>query len=293
MDFSITHRPSPIRQVAPPEQRRVDPWLGLVIGNTRLHWALFQGDALQGVWHTLPVTPEQAHRLVQQQFTAPAWRSLSIAQSIALELPKSLSRAMDAIASLSSPLPLYCASVVPAQTALWQAYPGLQVVTLADVPLADCYPSLGIDRALNLLGAGDRLGWPVIVVDAGTALTFTAGVEGRFVGGAILPGLATQFAALTTETAALPQVEDDGQLPARWASTTAAAIRSGVIYGTLATIQTFVADWQRQHPNSKAVLTGGNGAQLYQWWRQVEGTAPAVVEPNLTFWGLRQLRRSH
>jgi type III pantothenate kinase len=54
------------------------------------------------------------------------------------------------------------ASVVPRQTALWQNYPGVQVITLDSLPLQDVYPTLGIDRALALWGLGklgDGLCW--------------------------------------------------------------------------------------------------------------------------------------
>jgi len=54
-------------------------------------------------------------------------------------------------------LPLYLASVVPSQTALWQTYPDVHVITLNQVPLQSVF-TLGIDRALALcwgkLGVG-------------------------------------------------------------------------------------------------------------------------------------------
>jgi type III pantothenate kinase len=70
-------------------------------------------------------------------------------------------------------LPLYLASVVPSQTALWQTYPDVHIITLDQVPLQGVYPTLGIDRALALWGAGETWGWPMLVIDAGTALTLT------------------------------------------------------------------------------------------------------------------------
>lgn len=60
-------------------------------------------------------------------------------------------------------------------------------------------------------------GWPVMVVDCGSALTFTAGNRhGRLAGGAILPGVRLQLAALGTRTAQLPSdVTLPEQLPPR------------------------------------------------------------------------------
>ncbi|HEY9889978.1 MAG TPA: type III pantothenate kinase, partial [Candidatus Obscuribacterales bacterium] len=152
-----------------------DIWLGLVVGNTRLHWGLFHGDTLTGGWHTPHLPPATVTALWQQQFAPAAWGAAAAAIP---PLPPGV------------PLPLWVASVVPSQTALWQAYPDFHAITLGDLPLGNLYPTLGIDRALNLVGAGDRYGWPILVIDAGTALTFTAGTAQGLIGGAILPGFA-------------------------------------------------------------------------------------------------------
>ena len=87
------------------------------------------------------------------------------------------------------------ASVVPSQTALWQIYPNVHIINLDQIPLQGVYPTLGIDRALALWGAGKTWGFPMLVIDAGTAMTFTgADANQCLVGGAILPGLGLQFA---------------------------------------------------------------------------------------------------
>jgi pantothenate kinase type III len=75
-------------------------------------------------------------------------------------------------------IPIVIASVVPSQTQLWQTwldsttYP-YRILSLADIPLAGLYPTLGIDRALAGLGVGQQLGFPCLTIDGGTALTFT------------------------------------------------------------------------------------------------------------------------
>jgi len=264
-------------------------WLGLVIGNTRLHWGLFRQQQLLTVWHTPHVTPAQVAELLDHRFDLAAWRSLQILSKGTLDALTQLA----AIASPSSPLRLVLASVVPAQTLLWQGYPYCREVTLADIPLANLYATLGIDRALNLLGAGDRYGWPSLVIDAGTALTFTAGTATGFIGGAILPGLTPQLGTLNTRTATLPTAQLESPLPPRWARDTAAAIRSGVIYGTLATLTDYMQAWRQDYPAGQIVLTGGDGPQLYQWWQSRNGKTPEMaLEPHLTFFGLSQLQPS-
>ncbi|MEM6715597.1 MAG: pantothenate kinase [Cyanobacteria bacterium P01_D01_bin.6] len=263
------------------------PWLGLVIGNTRLHWGWFHQQRLQHVWHTAHMTSAQATRLIEQHFALSAWRSLTHEPVAVNEMPALL----EAIATDAAPLPLYCASVVPAQTALWQAYSGFRAVTLNKLPLANLYATLGVDRALNLLGASDRYGWPVLVIDAGTALTFTAGDAGKLLGGAILPGLSTQFLTLVDNTASLPAATLTQALPPRWAMNTADALRSGIVYGTLATITEYVQVWRQEYATGKIVLTGGDGAQLYQWCHQRQLLTDMTLAPELTFFGLNCLYR--
>jgi type III pantothenate kinase len=145
-----------------------------------------------------------------------------------------------------SPLvPIVIASVVPHQTDLWQtwldrsAYP-YRILSLADIPLAGLYPTLGIDRALAGLGVGQRLGFPCLTIDGGTALTFTGFSStgssrssltvpdnilhedslhdpsdvppshnpaiGILIGGAILPGMGLQYRSLGQQTAQLSAV---------------------------------------------------------------------------------------
>jgi type III pantothenate kinase len=192
----------------------------------------------------------------------------------------------------TQPLSLYLASVVPEQTQCWQSYPALQVITLDHIELSGLYPTLGIDRALGVWGAGVSRGWPALSIDAGTALTLT-GVDASqaLVGGAILPGLRLQLQSLGHQTALLPALIPDSvdELPPRWALTTEGAIIGGVTHTLLASIQGFVNDWLQTYPQSTIVLTGGDGALL---WRGLQQQAPDQAEqitydPNLIFWGIR------
>jgi len=188
--------------------------------------------------------------------------------------------------------PLWVASVVPEQTTLFQQQMPLHLVTLDHIPLKGLYPSLGIDRAIALWGAVNLYGAPALVIDAGTALTFTA-VNGdhTFMGGAIAPGLGLMLRSLSSNTAALPAVDLGATVPPRWAFNTAEAICSGALYTAAATIKDFIQDWQTQSPSGGIVLTGGDGAlliaHLMQRW-------PAIAQhiahdPNLIFHGIGAL----
>ena len=192
-----------------------------------------------------------------------------------------------------NPIPLYLASVVPTQTALWQTYPNLYIVTIDQLPLQGLYPALGIDRALALWGAGETWGWPMLAIDAGTALTFTgADAERRLVGGAILPGLGLQIKSLAQETAALPLInKSDFILPPRWALNTPTAIQSGVLYTLGAGIKDFIEAWWQEFPGSCITLTGGDHTLLLNCLRSQfpEVAAKIIADPQLIFWGMRQI----
>lgn len=245
----------------------MDNWLALVIGNSRSHWAWFQDHTLITAWnHSHLSTPADKHQLPPEIFPAQ----------------------FSAIPSRN--LPIYMASVVSAQTALWQNYQQLRQINLKDIPLHNIYPTLGIDRALAVWGAGETYGYPCLVIDGGTALTLTGvDAEKSLVGGAILPGIRTQLRSLNLNTAALPEITLPKTLPTRWANNTPDAIASGVIYTIIPGIQSFIDNWQEIYPNSSIIITGGDGEFLSQYLLANEKIA---IDSNLIFWGIKFHRLS-
>lgn len=242
-------------------------WLCLAIGNSRLHWAWFRGESLQLTWHGQHLTQPLVEGKLPQEILPANFKKNEVWE-----------------------LPLYLASVVPQQTAFWQSYPYLRQITLADIPLEGIYPTLGIDRALAVWGASDVYGVPSLVIDAGTALTFT-GISDRqeLVGGAIAPGLRLYFQSLSRQTAALPEIYLSQSLPPRWAVNTPQAIESGIIYTILAGIWSFITDWEQQFPHSNILFTGGDSRVLWQYLQiQFPQIAKKVIiDTNLIFWGMK------
>ncbi|MBW4625830.1 MAG: pantothenate kinase [Brasilonema octagenarum HA4186-MV1] len=272
-------------------------WLALMIGNSRLHWAYFTGDTLIYAWDTDYLPADVIQRLSQSQTL----------KDLLLEiLPNDEATGKKSPHSLfSSPPPIILASVVPSQTALWQSYPNVRILTLDQVPIKGIYPTLGIDRALALLGAGQNWGFPILVIDAGTALTFTgADANQHLVGGAILPGLGLQLATLAGKTGQLPTVELPQQLPHRYALNTKEAIQSGVIYTLVAGIKDFIEAWWRDFPQGNVVMTGGDRTLLVNYMRSPmkapKGASqfPEIVdslnvEANLIFWGMQKTLKNY
>lgn len=264
-------------------------WLTLMIGNSRLHWAWFMGKTFCCAWDTdyLPATVVEQ---MKQPWGSGEWNREFLPPSLIAELAviKEVGNSFE----YRDPLPLYLASVVPSQTALWQAYPDVHIITLDQVPLQGVYPTLGIDRALALWGAGE---WklPVLVIDAGTALTLTgADANCCLIGGAILPGISLQLKSLSQKTANLPLIDASDVIPPRWAMNSPDAVQSGVIYTITAGIRDFIEAWWQQFPGSSITLTGGDRTLLLTYLQAQFPDIAAKVssDPYLIFWGMRSCR---
>ncbi|MEM1171706.1 MAG: pantothenate kinase [Cyanobacteria bacterium P01_H01_bin.35] len=250
-------------------------WLGLMIGNSRLHFGYFVGAKLQNTWDN--------HHLQEKVIKSNIIEEME-------ELLKSILETENI--NFNYGMPLLIASVVPEQTTLWQTYPESDMITLDKLPLQELYPTLGIDRALAVLGAGTNLGWPILVIDAGTAITFTgADVQKQIMGGAILPGLRLQLSSLAKGTAMLPSIDIPVELPPRWAKQTSTAIQSGVIYTVLAGMKNYVVSWLEKFPDSKIVLTGGDRRILLSHFTTLfpELAATFIDAPDVIFWGMSKM----
>ncbi|PSB20685.1 pantothenate kinase [Phormidesmis priestleyi ULC007] len=255
-----------------------EDWLALIVGNSRLHWAWWADKTLHQTWDTPHLQAEKVGLLIESQFNFKDY-----------EIPRS------AVMPVWKTLPdLWISSVAVEQAQLWEVYPRVRTITLAQVPLKNTYPTLGVDRALAVWGAIATYGAPILVIDGGTALTFTGADESRsFVGGAILPGLQLQFRMLGQATSALPVIETGMMtLPDRWAMDTISAMQSGILYTVLSGVRSFVEDWQQRFPNSVVVFTGGDGMLLHRYFQQQspEFASQISVDPNLLFWGMCSIK---
>ena len=242
-------------------------WLALAIGNSRLHWGYFERDSLIQAWDT---------------------PHLSIAVK-SNQLPQEFLR-VDLSGKHKTQLPIYLASVVPEQTKLWQNYDQLNLITLEHIELQNLYPTLGVDRALVAWGAIEIYNRSCLVIDGGTALTFTGvNEERKLIGGGILPGLRSQLTALKQKTAALPEVNLPSLLPKRWAMGTDDAIASGIIYGAIATIDSYINNWLELFPSSQVIFTGGDGELLAKYFKlqYPDNQTHKTVDYKLIFHGIK------
>ena len=115
------------------------------------------------------------------------------------------------------------------------------------------------DLVAAAVAAKEEYPLPCVIIDMGTATTLTVVDEGgKYIGGAILPGVGISLNALAEETALLPRIE---MLPPRnvIASNTVDSMKAGIVYGTAASIDGLLerfADTLGREPAS-IVATGG------------------------------------
>ncbi len=119
---------------------------------------------------------------------------------------------------------------------------------------------IGSDRIVNAVAAYDKYGGPLIVVDFGTATTFTVvSKQGEFLGGSIAPGLKISSEALFEKTAKLPKVEleSPGTVICR---NTVASMQAGLVYGHMGLAQYIINKIKSElnvSEDVKVVATGG------------------------------------
>lgn len=154
------------------------------------------------------------------------------------------------------------------------------------VCIAYAEPSrLGVDRWLALVGARHRCAEiPVLIVDAGTAVTFDAlAADGRHLGGQILPGIGLMRQVLLARTRIPPASVIDTDV--LWGSDTAAAIGAATLQAPAAlAVQLFRQLAEQAGREPEMILTGGDGERLLGLMRG-QGV-DAVSLPDLVLEGL-------
>jgi type III pantothenate kinase len=142
--------------------------------------------------------------------------------------------------------------------------------------------SVGADRLVNTVGAHDKYGGNLIVVDFGTATTFdVVGEDGAYEGGVISPGVNLSLKALHDAAAALPHI--DVSRPARVVGTnTVACMQSGVFWGYIGLIEGICARIRAERGvPMKVIGTGGLSTLFAQGTDVLE-----IVDTELTIHGL-------
>jgi len=141
---------------------------------------------------------------------------------------------------------------------------------------------VGADRIVNAVAAIEKYGYPLVIVDFGTATTFCAiNDKGEYLGGAIAPGIATSTEALFTRAAKLPRVEivkPTGVI----GRNTVSSMQSGIFYGFVGQVDEISRRMKKElGPNTRVIATGGLAQLISEASATIE-----KVDPFLTLEGL-------
>ena len=126
----------------------------------------------------------------------------------------------------------------------------------------DTPETLGTDRIAGVAGAYNLFrGAEILIIDAGTAITFDFLSADVYKGGNISPGLNMRFKALHKFTGQLPLVSpsDDYSFPGK---NTTDAIAAGVITGVTYEINEYIRTFEKKHTEFKIILTGGDSGYI-------------------------------
>jgi len=122
--------------------------------------------------------------------------------------------------------------------------------------------TLGPDRIAGIAGAFYLFPQSeLLVIDAGTAITYDFLSKGIYRGGNISPGLNMRFRALNRFTGKLPLLTpaENFTNPGK---NTADAILAGVIMGVTYEINEYIRTFEKKCTDNKILLTGGDGGFL-------------------------------
>ncbi|MBC8080831.1 MAG: type III pantothenate kinase [Gorillibacterium sp.] len=142
---------------------------------------------------------------------------------------------------------------------------------------------VGADRIVNAVAGIELYGAPLVIVDFGTATTFDyVDEQGRYLGGAIAPGIGISTEALYQKAAKLPRIElvkpksTVGRNPV-------ASMQAGIIFGFAGQVDGIVDRIREEFgTDPKVIATGGLAQMIASETRTIE-----IVNPLLTLEGLR------
>ena len=145
--------------------------------------------------------------------------------------------------------------------------------------------SIGADRLANAAAAAELYGFPAVVVDFGTAVTFDVISERRaYVGGVIAPGLEAMTNFLYQRTALLPRISLKEPRRAVGKSTIEAML-SGALFGYRGLVREILARIKAEQFAQKKVYVIATGGYAHL----IAAALPeiGVIRPHLTLEGLR------
>ncbi len=245
--------------------------LAIDIGNTNIVFGVNHNADWIKIWRiktTAEKTSDEYEVLFRSLFTGANVTSGYITHVIISSVVPSLSRAFREM--IRNFLSLEAMFVRP------------EIYSLLPLEILNPY-EIGTDLVANATAAISKHPSPCLVIDFGTALTFTTvGQAGNILGVAIAPGLRTAVKALAGNTAQLPHVEL-AVPPSVLGKNTVHAIQSGIVLGYTGMVRYMIEQIQKEVPsNLRIIATGGLASVIAPYCQNID-----CIEENLTLDGLK------
>lgn len=250
-------------------------FLAIDIGNTNIVLGVFNGDEL--VTSLRMFTRKDAladeysvlfNDMLRLNGVEPSDIDGCVISSV---VPKLTNRIADAVEKISASKPVIVAAGVKT---------GINI-------LIDNPAQLGSDMVANAAGAISRYKLPVIVIDLGTAMTFSVIDEAHtFHGGVITAGVRTALDGLTERTSQLPDISIEA--PASVVGkNTVDSMKSGIVFGAASLIDGMIERISDEFGRDFTVVaTGGMSSYIVpQCKNQI------AIDPDLMLYGLLEIHK--
>lgn len=247
--------------------------LTIDIGNTNIVFGVAENNEWLKIWRIqtdLFKTADEYEVIFRSLFTSSGIREQAVTFTVLSSVVPSLIRPFrEMLGHLLDHRPFL---VEPA------AYPELPIEILSP-------DEIGTDIVADATAAFTGYGGPCMVIDFGTALTFTTiSKSGKILGVAIAPGLQTALKSLTGNTAQLRDVQLEAP-PSVLGNNTIHAIQSGIVLGFAGLVDSMVAKTEEELGEKiNVIATGGLSSVLRNVSDRIR-----IIDENLTLDGLKYM----
>ncbi|MDO4548902.1 MAG: type III pantothenate kinase [Clostridia bacterium] len=253
--------------------------LTLDIGNTNIKTALFDGEEMLNYWRiaTNQTASSDEYGMLLVKLFSYNNRDISDVTGVVIS---------SVVPSVNFTIEHMCRNYLGQAPMMINA--GLDTGLKIDYDNAG---ELGSDRIANAVAAYQIYGGPCIFIDFGTATSFgVVSQDGRFLGGAICPGIKLSAESLVEHAAKLPRFEL--QRPKSViGKNTITNLQSGIVFGHVGVVSYLIKRMKEElnAPDARVIATGGMALLVSDETDDIN-----VLDGLLTLKGLRILyERNH
>jgi type III pantothenate kinase len=242
------------------------------LGNSEIGFGLFEGELLKRVFRTKSDRNKTSDEYVATFNNLLGLQPNSKIKAIIISsvVPQLLDRITEALSSITNVNPILI-------------QPGIKTGLRLKM---DNPNEIGADLIATAVGAIKRFGYPLIVIDLGTAnKMFAVDKDNYFRGGIINPGIRISLEALIRIASQLPNIKLSPP-PKVIGTNTVDAMNSGVVYGYARMFDGLINQFQQELGyQCKIIITGG----LSGYIKPVMDIKNLIHDPDLIHYGLLEI----